>query len=48
MMEAVNSELSITWMSWDEIVLTNDVARHEMGYDFSHPHYLTNKCEYSL
>jgi len=40
----VNSDLSITWMSkWGNV---NDVARHEFGHNFGHPHHLTNKYLY--
>jgi len=38
---SVNSEASVTWMSWKR-GLSNDVARHEFGHNFGHPHHLTN------
>jgi len=37
----VNSGSSVTWMSWPW-GLSNDVARHEFGHNFGHPHHLTN------
>jgi len=40
-------ETSITWMSW-RWGLSNDVARHEFGHNFGHPHHLTNKYLYRV
>jgi len=44
----VNSESSVTWMSWNGNYFRNDVARHEFGHNFGHPHHLTNKYEYRV
>ena len=44
----VNSERSITWMSWNGDSFWNGVARHEFGHNFGHPHHLTNKYEYRV